>query len=81
MDVREQQGVLIALMDKRRKIHWPRIALGALSLLGVGIVLINHANTLPSLDNRSVSSAFADTADTHLGKAITPRTDAHPDQS
>lgn len=43
--------------------------------LGFGIIA---ARTLPSLENRSKSTAFADTGDTRLGKAISPLVAAHP---
>ena len=55
-----------------------RIALGAAALSGLAAALLGRANTLPSIENRSISTAFSDTADTHLGRAITPRIGAHP---
>jgi hypothetical protein len=63
--------------------EWPfemhRIAtwLGAalLSLLFTGCV------SVPSLEARSVTSAFADTGATRLGRAIAPRAAANPDKT
>ena len=44
--------------------------------LGAG--LIGGCSTLPSLENRRTSTALFDTADTRLGRAISPMVDAHP---
>jgi cardiolipin synthase C len=56
------------------------IALCALGLLLITGVLVGRG-TLPSLDNRSTSAAFIETATTRLGKAITPLVEAHPGTS
>ena len=64
----------------RRLTHRFRIALAAVASLGLAAALLSHANSLPSMENRSSSTVFSDTADTHLGRAITPRTGAHPGQ-
>ncbi|HJV73400.1 MAG TPA: phospholipase D family protein [Noviherbaspirillum sp.] len=42
---------------------------------------MERCGTLPSLENRSTSSAFSDTGDTWLGRAVSPRVDAHPEKS
>ena len=42
------------------------------------MTLLAACSGLPSQDGRSVSSALQDTADTLLGQAIQPRTQAHP---
>jgi len=70
------------MIVERRQTHRLGIALGAVTLLGLAAALLSsrRVNTWPSLENRSVSSVFSDTADTHLGKAIMPRIDAHAEQ-
>lgn len=65
-------------MVKRRRTWQLAIALSAVAVLGLGAILIRCLNPLPSLENRSVSWVFSDTADTHLGRAIRPRINAHP---
>jgi cardiolipin synthase C len=53
------------------------VALQILALcLSVG--LIGGCSTLPSLENRRTSTALFDTADTRLGRAISPMVAAHP---
>src|SRR6266478_8706933 len=46
--------------------------------LCLGAGLIGGCSTLPSLENRTTSTAFFDTGDTSLGRAISPMVDAHP---
>src|SRR5918996_1560163 len=43
--------------------------------------LLGGCSTLPSLANRSTSTALLDTATTQLGRAIAPLVDAHPGNS
>ncbi len=56
------------------------IVIGIL-LLGTALVLVDVFSPLPSLENRSTSTAFTDTADTRLGAAIAPRVRTHPGTS
>lgn len=56
------------------------IALCILALL-LSIGLIDGCSPLPSLENRSVSTALVDTGTTRLGRAISPRVGAHPGKS
>ncbi|MDN5752273.1 MAG: phospholipase D family protein [Nitrosospira sp.] len=49
--------------------------------LGLGAGLIGVFSTLPSLENRNTSTTLVDTGTTRLGKAISPRVDAHPGHS
>jgi putative cardiolipin synthase len=42
------------------------------------LVIIGWRSRLPSLEGRSVSKALVDTAETRLGKSISPLLDAHP---
>src|ERR1700720_1537138 len=61
----------------RGAINVRTVALQILALcLGVG--LIGGCSTLPSLENRRTSTALFDTADTRLGRAISPMVAAHP---
>ncbi|HEX7385082.1 MAG TPA: phospholipase D family protein [Burkholderiaceae bacterium] len=53
-------------------------ARGALLLAAA---LLAGCASLPPLDERSVSSAFTDTADTRLGHAVQPAAQAHPGSS
>jgi putative cardiolipin synthase len=46
--------------------------------LCLGAGLLGGCSTLPSLENRSTSTAFLDTDTTQLGRAIAPLVDAHP---
>src|ERR1700674_3155005 len=46
--------------------------------LCLGAGLIGGCGTLPSLENRTMSTALFDTGDTRLGRAISPMVDAHP---
>lgn len=46
-------------------------------LLGVGAVLLSACAQLPALDGRPPSSAYTDTGDTALGRAIAPELAAH----
>ncbi|ADE14879.1 phospholipase D/Transphosphatidylase [Nitrosococcus halophilus Nc 4] len=58
-----------------------RISIIALCLLAFCMGLIWEYSALPSLESRSPSSALFDTARTRLGRAISPRVDAHPGKS
>lgn len=49
--------------------------------MGVAVNGIGGCSSLPSLENRSISTAFTDTHVTRLGKAIVPRVAAHPGKS
>src|SRR6266403_974148 len=49
--------------------------------LCVGAAWIAASSGLPSLENRTASTALLDGADTKLGKAISPMVDAHPGTS
>ncbi len=53
------------------------LALGILALFTAGAV-IRELSPLPALEGRTVSTAFADTADTPLGLGIAPVAAAHP---
>jgi putative cardiolipin synthase len=44
-------------------------------------LLLGGCAALPSLENRTASSAFTDTADTRLGRALAPRVAANPGMS
>jgi len=44
----------------------------------LGTALLAGCSILPSLENRRTSTALFDTRDTKLGKALSPRLDAHP---
>jgi putative cardiolipin synthase len=46
--------------------------------LGLGTILLGRCSPLPSLENRSLSTALVDTGSTRLGRAISPRAGAHP---
>lgn len=50
-------------------------------VLGLSAALLGGCGSLPSLDDRSPSTALADTHDTRLGRAIAPRAAAHPGKS
>ena len=77
-EAKDGAGRAIALMSGQPGRRRLGIALSALASLGLAAALISRVNTLPSLENRSVSTAFVDTADTRLGRAIKSRIDAHP---
>ncbi len=47
----------------------------------LGAVMLTACGTLPSLENRHASTAFTDTGDTQLGRAIAPRLAANPEKS
>jgi cardiolipin synthase C len=49
--------------------------------LCLGAGLLGGCSTLPSLENRSTSTALLDTDTTQLGRAISPLVDAHPGNS
>ncbi len=49
--------------------------------LGLCAALIAGCGTLPSLENRSISNVLTDTAETRLGRAISPLLNAHPGKS
>ena len=50
-------------------------------LLAVFSVVMMGCSSLPSLDGRSRSTAFTDTATTKLGRAVVPRAARHPGKS
>jgi cardiolipin synthase C len=52
-----------------------------IAALCLGAGLLGVCSTLPSLENRSTSTAFLDTDTTQLGRAISPLVDAHPGNS
>jgi putative cardiolipin synthase len=49
--------------------------------LCLSVSLLGGCGTLPSLENRSTSTALLDTDTTQLGRAISPLVDAHPGNS
>ena len=53
-----------------------RAALLLLALC-LGVLLLPQCATLPSLENRTLSTALTDTSTTRLGRAIAPRAAAH----
>jgi cardiolipin synthase C len=55
-----------------------RGALLFLLALGLGTILLGRCSPLPSLENRTHSTALLDTGSTRLGRAISPRAGAHP---
>ena len=55
-----------------------RVALLVVTLCAVAFLVVERCSTLPSLGNRTQSSAFTDTGATLLGRAITPLVAAHP---
>jgi len=64
--------------------HAVPIALGVrlrIMVLGLSAALLGGCGSLPSLADRSPSTALADTHDTRLGRAIAPRAAAHPGKS
>jgi putative cardiolipin synthase len=63
-------------MKRRRS-----FALALLLCFVLGVGLIAALGAVPSLENRSVTTALADTADTGLGKAILPRLRQWPGMS
>lgn len=48
---------------------------------GLIAAVMGGCGSLPSLDDRNLSTVFADTHDTQLGRAIAPRAAAHPGKS
>jgi cardiolipin synthase C len=50
-------------------------------ILAAAAVVLQGCAVLPSQDNRTVSIAFRDTADTHLGRTVAPLTLTHPGKS
>lgn len=56
------------------------IALCLLALC-LGAVALERCSRLPSLENRSTSTAFVDTGTTRIGRAVAPLVDAHPGTS
>ncbi len=52
-----------------------------LAVVLLGALLLSACVSLPSLEGRSESQAFTDTADTRLGRAIVPQVAARPDKS
>ena len=58
----------------------PAARFARLGLLG-GVLSCAACSSLPPLHERSVSSAFPDTADTALGRVLEPMTAQHPGQS
>jgi putative cardiolipin synthase len=61
----------------------PWLKIFGLSLLALGLawLVLRQAATLPSLEGRTPSSAFTDTAGTRLGQAIAGEAAAHPGMS
>lgn len=51
------------------------------SILVAAAMVLPGCAVLPSQDNRTVSTAFQDTANTHLGRTVAPLTQAHPGNS
>ena len=51
------------------------------SVLISAALMLQACTVLPSQDNRTVSAAFLDTADTHLGRTVAPLTQSHPGKS
>jgi putative cardiolipin synthase len=49
--------------------------------LSLSTILLGACGTLPSLENRSTSAGLLDTDTTQLGRALSPRVDAHPGRS
>ena len=47
----------------------------------MAVLLLQGCAALPSLNDRTVSTAFQDTFDTHLGRTVAPLTQAHPGTS
>jgi cardiolipin synthase C len=68
-------GAVLVAMSVRR-----RVAVCILSLCLVA-GLMGGCSTLPSLVNRTTSTALFDTGTTRLGRAISPLADAHPGKS
>ena len=60
-----------------------RVAVPVTVLLALvaGIVVVDRCNRLPSIENRTKSSAFVETGSTALGRGIAPLVAAHPDRS
>jgi putative cardiolipin synthase len=52
-----------------------------LSTLCLVAGLIAGCSTLPSLDNRTISTALSDTGNTRLGRAVSPRVSLYPGKS
>ena len=59
-------------------VKWLKALVFCLLLLIAMVLLVRTLAPLPSLENRSQSSALADTDDTPLGQAIAPAVEAHP---
>ncbi len=53
----------------------------AWAVLAAAAVMVQGCAVLPSLDDRTVSTALQDTFDTHLGRTVAPLTQAHPGKS
>ena len=54
------------------------IALFSLAAVCLGLFVLERCSRLPSLQNRTISTALADTGATKLGRAIAPLVAAHP---
>jgi putative cardiolipin synthase len=66
--------------------HGPQNAASGRLILFVAILCllagpIAGCSTLPSLDNRSLSTVLSDTGNTRLGRAVSPSVDSHPGKS
>src|ERR1700730_9737892 len=62
----------------RGAMNMPTVVAPYILALCLGPDLIGGCTSLPSLENRRTSTALFDTADTRLGRAISPMVDAHP---
>lgn len=71
-------GVLILVAVNAQSMTVRRRAALLLLALCLGAFLLTQSATLPSLENRTVSTAPTDTSTTRLGRAIAPRAAAHP---
>src|SRR5690606_20187208 len=75
----------VAALRPRRGAQWMKRRLPeplrARLLAGLLAAALGGCGGLPSLEGRTASAAFVDTADTALGRAIAPRAAAHPGRS
>lgn len=74
MERQASRGEGAVAMTVRRR---AALVLLALTLV-LGILLLGRCSRLPPLEDRTVSTALADTGTTRLGKAVAPLTEAHP---
>src|SRR5690606_33113195 len=66
---------------RRTKLRRLGLIVACAAVILMGGVLAFSFKTLPSLEGRSITHAFTDTADTSIGRVVAPETLQHPEHS